>query len=80
MSPATHRFCGGTVPPVYLAGGLFADSTVAKKVFTGVPRSEMLNPFRKIQCAAGMDAMQIEANACRLAVSVGLALRGEEGR
>jgi len=73
-------FLRGTAPPVYLAGGLFADSGVAAKVFSGVPRSEMLNPFRKIQCAAGMDASQIEANACRLTVAVGLALRGEEGR
>jgi Tfp pilus assembly PilM family ATPase len=27
-----------------------------------------------------MDAAQLEANSCRLAVSVGLALRGEEGQ
>jgi len=73
-------FLRGTVPPVYLAGGLFADSVVASKACSGISKGEMLNPFRKIQCAAGMDAAQIEANACRLAVSVGLALRGEEGQ
>jgi Tfp pilus assembly PilM family ATPase len=72
-------FLRGNTAPVYLAGGLFADSVIVSKVNSAVPRSEMLNPFRKIQCAAGMDASQIEANACRLAVSVGLALRGEEG-
>jgi len=73
-------FLRGTVPPVYLAGGLFADKDVASKVCSGVPNSEMLNPFRKIQCTAGIDAAQLEANACRLAVAVGLALRGEEGQ
>ncbi len=73
-------FLRGSAAPVYLAGGLFADSAVTSKVFSGVSKSEMLNPFRKIQCAAGMDAAQIEANACRLAVAVGLALRGEEGQ
>jgi Tfp pilus assembly PilM family ATPase len=73
-------FLQGSSAPVYLAGGLFADSTITSKVFSGVSRSEMLNPFRKIQCAAGMDAAQLEANSCRLAVSVGLALRGEEGQ
>jgi len=71
---------GSSSAPVYLAGGLFADSTFTSKVFSGVSGSEMLNPFRKIQCAAGMDAAQLEANSCRLAVSVGLALRGEEGK
>jgi len=73
-------FLQGASAPVYLAGGLFSDGSVASKVCSGVPRCEMLNPFRKIQCAAGMDASQLEANACRLAVSVGLALRGEEGQ
>ncbi|MDR2693829.1 MAG: hypothetical protein LBB74_06400 [Chitinispirillales bacterium] len=73
-------FLRGNSAPVYLAGGLFADSAITSKVFSGVAKSEMLNPFRKIQCAVGMDASQIEANACRLAVSVGLALRGEEGQ
>jgi Tfp pilus assembly PilM family ATPase len=73
-------FLRGTVPPVYLAGGLFADKDVVSKACSGVSKCEMLNPFRKIQCAAGMDAAQLEANSCRLAVSVGLALRGEEGQ
>jgi len=72
-------FLRGNSAPVYLAGGLFADNVIVSKVNSAIPKSEMLNPFRKIQCAAGMDAAQIEANACRLAVSVGLALRGEEG-
>jgi len=80
LTSENASFLRGTVPPVYLAGGLFAEGSIASKACSGVSKGEMLNPFRKIQCAAGMDAAQIEANACRLAVSVGLALRGEEGQ
>jgi Tfp pilus assembly PilM family ATPase len=72
-------FLQGVSAPVYLAGGLFADRGFAATVRAGVPKSEMLNPFRKLQCTAGLDASQLEANSCRIAVSVGLALRGEEG-
>jgi Tfp pilus assembly PilM family ATPase len=80
LASANSAFLQGVSAPVYLAGGLFADRDFSASVRAGVPKSGMLNPFRKLQCTAGMDASQLEANACRIAVSVGLALRGEEGQ
>ncbi|MDR0331367.1 MAG: pilus assembly protein PilM [Chitinispirillales bacterium] len=69
---------GGASAAVYLAGSLFADSAIAASALGAVAGSEMLNPFRKLQCAAEIDASQLAAYSSQLAVSVGLALRGEE--
>jgi len=64
---------------IYLAGALFTDQRFAKSVIGGVPQCEILDPFKKVVCAAGMDGEQLKMYSPQLAVAVGLALRGEEG-
>jgi len=64
---------------VYLAGALFTDRRFAKSVVGGVPQCEILDPFRKVVCATGMDSDQLKIYSPQLAVAIGLALRGEEG-
>jgi len=65
---------------VYLAGSLFSNSRFAAALMQGVPRCELLNPFRNLTCTAGIDGEQLKTYSSQLAVAVGLALRGDENR
>lgn len=62
----------------YLAGSLFANQQFASAVLGKMSQSELLNPFRKITCRVEVDAEQLKTYSSQLAVSVGLALRGDE--
>lgn len=59
----------------YLTGPYFSKPETAEAVLGKVKDSEMLFPFRKITCSAGMDDEKLRAFSPQLAVSVGLALR-----
>jgi len=62
---------------IYLAGAQFADSDYSAAVLGALPRGEMLDPFRKVECAAGiMTDEQMKTYSPQLAVAIGLALRG----
>jgi Tfp pilus assembly PilM family ATPase len=63
---------------LYLAGALFADRAFSTELIGTLPRCEMLDPFRKVGCNAGMDNEQKMTYSPQVAVAVGLALRGEE--
>jgi len=78
LSSANSDVLQGEVA-VYLAGSLFTDRRFAKSVLGNVPQCEILDPFKKVVCAAGMDSEQLKMYSPQLAVAVGLALRGEEG-
>ncbi|MDR0306640.1 MAG: pilus assembly protein PilM [Chitinispirillales bacterium] len=65
---------------VYLAGSLFSNSQLAYAVTHGIPSCELLDPFRKLTCMADMDEEQLKTCSPQLAVSIGLALRGDENR
>ena len=69
---------GGDGAAVYLAGSVFTDRQFAADVMEAFPRSEMLDPFRKVACAAGIEEDKPKEYAPQLAVAVGLALRGDE--
>ena len=71
-------FSGGDGAPVYMAGSLFTDLQFAADVTNAFPRSEMLDPFRKVACDAGIEEEQLKVYSPQLAVAVGLALRGDE--
>ncbi|MCL2220185.1 MAG: pilus assembly protein PilM [Chitinispirillia bacterium] len=63
---------------VYLAGSLFSDTDFAAALMAALPGSEMLDPFRKVACAAPMEDEDKARYSPQLAVAVGLALRGDE--
>ncbi|MDR2728986.1 MAG: pilus assembly protein PilM, partial [Chitinispirillales bacterium] len=65
---------------VYLAGSLFSNSQFAGALLHGIPRCELLNPFRNLTCTANIDEEQLKTYSSQLAVAVGLALRGDENR
>jgi len=60
---------------VYLAGSFFSKPDIAEAVTGNVKNSEILFPFRKITCSAGIDDEKVKEFSPQLAVSVGLALR-----
>jgi len=71
-------FSGGDGAAAYLAGALFTDLEFAAGVADAFPRSEPLDPFRKVACEAGIAEEQLKVYSPQLAVAVGLALRGDE--
>ena len=71
-------FSGGDGAAVYLAGSVFTDLQFSADVIDAFPRSEMLDPFRKVACEAGIGEEQLKVYSPQLAVAVGLALRGDE--
>jgi Tfp pilus assembly PilM family ATPase len=62
----------------YLTGPFFSQAEIAEGVIALLPNAEILYPFRKIKCNAGMDEQTLREFAPLLAVSVGLALRDVE--
>ena len=60
---------------LYLAGSYFSKPETVEAVLGRVKNSEVLFPFRKITCSAGMDDEKLREFSPQLAVSVGLALR-----
>ena len=60
---------------VYFAGSYFSKPETVETVLGKVKDSEVLFPFRKITCSAGMDDEKLREFSPQLAVSVGLALR-----
>ncbi len=59
----------------YLTGSNFYKSDIADVVMENINNSEMLFPFRKVVCSAGMGEKELKEFAPQLCVSVGLALR-----
>ena len=59
----------------YLTGSGFYKSDFGEVIMENIKNAEMLFPFRKISCSAGMDEDKLKEFAPQLAVSVGLALR-----
>jgi hypothetical protein len=65
-------------PNVYLSGSYYLPSVRRGPLLEKIKGSEILNPFRKILCKAGVDQQQLQEHSPQLAVAVGLALRGRE--
>ena len=59
----------------YLTGSYFSKPEMVEAVLGKVKNCEVLFPFRKITCSAGMDDEKLREFSPQLAVSVGLALR-----
>ncbi|MBD3391204.1 MAG: hypothetical protein GF418_04040 [Chitinivibrionales bacterium] len=64
--------------PVYFTGSLLAERDYADEVTKAVPKAELLYPFRKLDCGAGMPEEELRKYSPQLAVAVGLALRGAD--
>ncbi|MFP4162909.1 MAG: type IV pilus biogenesis protein PilM [Chitinispirillaceae bacterium] len=62
----------------FFAGSLFSNQQFSSSIVDSISQSELLNPFRKITCSIGVDDEQLKTYSSQLAVSVGLALRGDE--
>lgn len=69
------EFSGADTVRIYLAGSYFYQPEITDSVIENVKNSEILYPFRKISCSAGMDDKKLLEFAPQLAVSVGLAFR-----
>ncbi len=59
----------------YLTGSFFSQMQNTETVLKNISNAEMLYPFRKITCSAGLDDEKLKEFAPLLGVSVGLALR-----
>jgi Tfp pilus assembly PilM family ATPase len=71
-------FVSGDPIGVYLSGSFFSQSAFLETVVNTVPNSELLYPFRKLDCRIGVDEEQLKKYAAQLSVAVGLALRGND--
>jgi Tfp pilus assembly PilM family ATPase len=63
---------------IFFAGSLFSRSEYAETLIGVLGGGEILNPFKNIQCRAGIDEGKLKAYASQLAVAVGLAYRGND--
>ncbi len=59
----------------YLTGSYFSQPETTESVLGTIKNSEILYPFRKVSCTAGMDDEESREFAPLLSVAVGLALR-----
>lgn len=85
LKPAIRSLCAHNPPfssqnavHSYITGPFFSQQEMSQGVIAQLPNTEILYPFRKIQCNAGMDEETLHEFAPLLAVSVGLALRDVE--
>jgi Tfp pilus assembly PilM family ATPase len=62
----------------YLAGSVFSTIVERESFLDKIPRSKILDPFRKIPCHAPVDEQHLKESAPQLAVAAGLAVRGKE--
>ncbi len=69
---------GESILPIYLTGALFTFDDYVQAVQSCFSHVEILFPFRKIQCCAGMDDESLKKYSPQLAVAVGLAMRGND--
>lgn len=62
----------------YVTGPLFSDAQFTGEVLQGLGNAEVLYPFKKVSCSAGMSEEDLATYSPQLAVAVGLALRGAD--
>ncbi|MDG5813820.1 pilus assembly protein PilM [Chitinispirillales bacterium ANBcel5] len=63
---------------LFLSGSLFSEQSYRSSVLQSLRGSELLDPFRKIDCGLELEQEMLKNYAAQLAVSVGLALRGNQ--
>lgn len=70
-----ENFSDTAEPKVYVTGMYYSETEVLSGVADAVKNVEILDPFRKIRCNAGMSEEEIRKYGPQLAVAVGLACR-----